>query len=70
STVCVATEKALDPVDGFKVYSSRQDAWQDSKYVSAYAVLKRVKKSEWILDPLEVERFKQLTERLKNVKKD
>ncbi|MFF7063738.1 hypothetical protein [Pseudomonas sp. NPDC008258] len=70
STVCVATEKALDPVDGFKVYNSRQDAWQDSKYVSAHAVLNRIKKSEWILDPLEVERFKQLTERLKNVKKD
>lgn len=68
STVCVATQRPLDPVDGFKIYSSRQDAWQDSRYVSAYAVLNRVKKAEWSLDPLEVERFKQLMDRLKNDK--
>jgi hypothetical protein len=70
STICVATGRALDPVDGFKVFSPQQDSWQDSKYVSAYAVLERLKKSEWVLDPLEVERFKQLTERLKNDKKN
>lgn len=70
STICVATGKPLDPVDGFKVFNPRQDAWQDSKYVSAYAVLERVKKSEWMLDPLEIERFKQLTDRLKNDKKN
>jgi hypothetical protein len=70
STICVATERALDPVDGFKVYSARQDGWQESKYVSAFAVLTRVRKDEWMLDPLEVERFKQLMERLKNEKKD
>jgi hypothetical protein len=69
STVCVAMQRPLDPVDGFKIYSSRQDAWQDSRYVSAHAVLNRVKKAEWSLDPLEVERFKQLMDRLKNDKK-
>ncbi|WP_017734493.1 hypothetical protein [Pseudomonas sp. CBZ-4] len=70
SAICVAMGRPLDPVDGFKVFSPRQDAWQDSKYVSAHAVLNRLKKSEWVLDPLEVERFKQLTERLKNDKKN
>lgn len=70
STICVATGRPLDPVDGFKVFSPRQDAWQDSKYVSAYAVLRRLKKSEWVLDPLEVERFKQMADRLKNDKKN
>ncbi|MCV4276080.1 hypothetical protein OH710_25905 [Pseudomonas capsici] len=70
STICVATDRPLDPIDGFKIFSARQDGWQESKYVSTFAVLTRVKKNEWMLDPLEVERFKQLTERLKNVKKD
>ncbi|UFQ98682.1 hypothetical protein [Pseudomonas wenzhouensis] len=70
STVCVATGRPLDPVDGFKVFSPLQDAWQDNRYVSTYAVLQRVKKTEWVLDPLEVERFKQLTDRLKNEKKN
>lgn len=70
STVCVATGAPLDPVDGFKVFSPRQDSWQDSRYVSVSAVLRRVKKSEWVLDPLEVERFKQLMDNLKNDKKN
>ncbi|MGX1088460.1 hypothetical protein [Pseudomonas sp. AP3_22 TE3818] len=69
STLCVAMERPLDPVDGFKINTSRQDAWQDSRYVSAHAVLNRVRKTEWSLDPLEVERFKQLMDRLKNDKK-
>ncbi|WP_324708528.1 hypothetical protein [Pseudomonas fragi] len=66
STVCVALKSPLDPVDGFKVHTPRQDAWQDSRYVSAHAVINRLKKSEWSLDPLEIDRFKQLMERLKN----
>lgn len=70
TTVCFATKRPLDSSDGFKILSHEQDSWHDSRYVSAYAVLERINKDTWHLDPLELERYKGLKEKLKNEQKN
>lgn len=41
-TICEATKCPLDPLEGFKVKLSHElKAWQESKYISLYAILER-----------------------------
>ncbi|WP_140399081.1 hypothetical protein [Pseudomonas sp. SID14000] len=66
TTKCFATNKPLDSSDGFKIASNTQDPWLDSCYISTHALLARINKDTWHLDPLELERYKGLKEKLKN----
>lgn len=70
TTVCFATKRPLDSSDGFKILWREQESWHDSRYVSAHAVLERINKDTWHLDPLELERYKGLKEKLKNEQKN
>lgn len=42
-TICEGYKKPLDPLEGFRIYSSYElKPWQESKYLSLDAVLERV----------------------------
>lgn len=62
STLCIALNRPLDPVDGFRVVSRSTLPWQETKYVSVYAALERIERSRWRLDPLEKERLTRIKE--------
>ncbi|HCF3907968.1 hypothetical protein [Pseudomonas aeruginosa] len=66
STLCVATSAALDTVDAFKVLRVDSFPWQESRYVSAYAAGNRINRTLWKIDPLEMERYLEFKEGLKN----
>lgn len=59
-SVCVATGKALDPADGFRVAEINIKAWQDTAYVSAYAALNRIEKNKWRISAIDRDRFDRL----------
>jgi hypothetical protein len=61
-TICAGTKRPLDPIDGLRVMSFGDRDWHDVRYVSEYAALERVSKSEWTLDPLDRARFDSLRE--------
>ncbi|MGK5071048.1 hypothetical protein [Janthinobacterium sp. RT4P48] len=58
--VCVATGKALDPADGFRVAEMNVRAWQDTGYVSAFAALNRIEKNRWRISTVDRDRFDRL----------
>jgi hypothetical protein len=58
--VCVATGKALDPADGFRVAELNIKAWQDRAYVSGFAALNRIEKNKWRISAIDRERFDRL----------
>ncbi|TRV24382.1 MAG: hypothetical protein EWV40_06725 [Microcystis flos-aquae Mf_WU_F_19750830_S460] len=60
STLCVATLRPLDPIDGFRITQRSVRRWHDAAYVSALAALERTNKAAWQLDALERDRFDQL----------
>lgn len=66
-TLCVASEKPLDPVDGLRVVQTDKVDWQDTRYVSVDAALRRVAKEKWKIDPLDRGRFDQIKKTQKAV---
>lgn len=62
STLCVATGRPLDPIDGFRVARRSPRAWHDALYVSVYGALERKNKERWRLDPLERDRYERIKE--------
>jgi hypothetical protein len=61
TTICVASEQPLDPIDGFVVADSGAQAWHDKKYVSREAALDPAAfEKKFTLDPLEEARLKTL----------
>lgn len=66
STLCVATSAPLDTVDAFKVLRVDGFPWQESRYVSTHAAGNRINRNLWKIDPLEMERYLEFKEGLKN----
>ena len=63
-SVCVATKKPLDPINGFRISQSSKRNWHDAEYVSIYGALNRINKSLWgRISPLERDRFDSIKER-------
>ncbi|MCP1582846.1 hypothetical protein [Pseudoxanthomonas mexicana] len=62
STLCVATERPLDPIDGLRVVQRDSREWHDIMYVSVHGALERVRREQWRLDPLERERLGRIKE--------
>ncbi|HEU0153459.1 MAG TPA: hypothetical protein VFQ84_08960 [Arenimonas sp.] len=62
STLCVATDRPLDPIDGLRVVRRSARGWHDAVYVSVYGALERKNKDRWRLDPLERDRFDRIKE--------
>lgn len=58
--LCVATGKALDPADGFRIAEINTKSWQDTAYVSAYAALNRIEKNKWRIISSDRDRFDRL----------
>lgn len=57
-TLCVATQRPLDPIDGLRVSKSDKKPWHDVEYVSITAALNRVNKSSWgRIDPIDRDRY-------------
>ncbi len=62
-TLCAATSKPLDPMDGFRVSLSSKRNWQDAIFVSVDAALNRENKESWgRIHPSDRERFSSLKE--------
>ena len=56
STICEATKKPIDHLEGFRISTSHDfQSWQMYKYVSLYAYLERIRISEIKPHPLEVD---------------
>lgn len=69
-TVCYATKKPLDPVDGYMIANKSKYPWQEIQYVSAYGELEKVS-DNWkisISDRDNFNRFKALIAKLNNKK--
>jgi hypothetical protein len=66
STLCIATNAPLDTVDAFKVLRVDGFPWQENRYVSTYAASNRINRALWKIDPLEMERYLEFKEGLKN----
>lgn len=66
-SLCSATKKPLDPIDGFRVSNSSKKNWQDVAYVSIYAAINRVNKDAWgRIHPMDRDRFDAIKERGEN----
>ncbi|WP_227430921.1 hypothetical protein [Psychrobacter sp. I-STPA6b] len=59
STICEATKKPIDHLEGFRISTSHDFLpWQMHKYLSLYAYLERIRISEIKPHPLELENIK------------
>lgn len=57
-TLCAATNRPMDPMDGFRISVSSSKSWQDTVFVSTYAALNRINKEKWgRIHPSDRERF-------------
>lgn len=61
-TLCVATKRPLDPVDGLRIVQRDRKSWHDTQYVSVHAALERINKENWRIDPMDRERLDRLKE--------
>ncbi|WP_133164350.1 hypothetical protein [Solimonas fluminis] len=61
-TLCAGLGLPLDPLDGLKTFKRTTHAWHDASYVSIYAALERIARSQWQLDPLERDRLARIKE--------
>lgn len=59
-TLCVATNKPLDPTDALRIATPMIKPWEDTSFVSNHAALGRIEREKWRLDPLEADRFAEL----------
>lgn len=69
-TVCRATKRPLDPIDGLRIMSIGDREWHDTNYVSEHAALERINKGEWKLDPLDRDRFDSIRNGARNEEKE
>lgn len=65
-SVCVATSRPLDPIDGLRVVKSHLYSWNDTYYVSIAAALERVNKDRWSVHPSDYARFDQVKQAASN----
>lgn len=59
-SICVATDRPLDPSDGLRIAEVNVKTWQDTGYVSGYAALNRIAKDKWRISLLDRDRFDRL----------
>jgi hypothetical protein len=66
-TICEGHKKPLDPLEGFKIFSSSEPKpWQESKYLSLDAILERIGVEKGLRPhPLELSRIETLKQSLK-----
>lgn len=65
STICEATKKPIDHLEGFRVKTSHDYLpWQSYKYLSLFAFLERERADEIRPHPLEIDKIKSVREEL------
>lgn len=59
-TLCKATKRPIDTIDGVRILCSDISPWEDPPYVSIEAALERINRDLWKPDPLEKARLDEL----------
>jgi hypothetical protein len=61
-TICVATNRPINPIDGFLVGENTISPWLDSQYISGYAELEKI--GSWKINVMDREHFKNFKKML------
>ncbi len=59
-TICYGLNRPIDPIDGFRIGEDPSYPWQNWQYVSALAELEKTSTTEWRINVLDREQYKQV----------